>query len=85
VQSKETAVEGVDAGHARFRRSVAGRDGSRSRRPSHYEIASFSRGVKKAGEEAGFEQVGGPYLLRRAAGKELDNNGTSRESVDMAS
>jgi hypothetical protein len=41
--------------------------------------------AKKAGEEAGFEQVVGPHSLRRAAGKDFDNNGNSLESADVAS
>lgn len=40
--------------------------------------------AKKAGEETGFEQVVGPYTLRRAAGKEFDSSGNSPQNFDMA-
>lgn len=37
--------------------------------------------VNKVGEETSFEQIMGPYALRRAAGTELDSSGNSLPSV----
>ncbi|MCJ1478787.1 hypothetical protein MMC13_007471 [Lambiella insularis] len=37
--------------------------------------------AKRAGEETGFEQVVGPYTLRRAAGKEFDSSGAISDSL----
>ena len=60
-----------------FRRSVAGLDGIEISPTEALRDSTFRPWVKKAGEEAGFEQVVGPYSLRRAAGKEFDSHGNS--------
>jgi hypothetical protein len=67
VQSTETAVEGVDAGHARFP-SVCGRSrwvrdlADRGTTRQHLSVV-----VKKASGEVGFEQVVGRGNLPKSS------------------
>jgi hypothetical protein len=58
-----------------FRRSVAGLHGVEISPSEALRDNTLRPWVKKAGEETGFEQVVGPYALRRAAGKEFDSSG----------